>query len=128
MKSKKTKVNIRLMAQEEFDKKVKRSPEMIREYLHLAIKRFKEDKNQELFLYSIMRVVKWVGVTAVARKAHLTRQGIYTALDRKNANPNLNTFNAILDALGVTMTFEIDEMFNPLEESYQKHSANYINL
>ena len=127
-KFKKAKVNIRLMSQDEFDRKVKRTPEMIQEYLRLAIKGFKENGDQELFLCAIMNAVKWAGVAAVARKAHLTRQGVYTALDRKDANPNLNTFKAILGALGVKMTFEVEKMPTYPPRSYNRHGTNYAQI
>lgn len=124
---KKATVNVRLMGQDEFDRKVKRSPEAIKEFLRLAVEGYKENGDQELFLYALMNAVKWAGVAAVARKAKLTRQGIYTALGRKNANPNLQTFSSILGALGVKMTFEVGDM--PTLPARQYHrTGNFTSL
>ncbi len=126
-KFKKANVNVRLMSQDEFDRKVKRSPEVIKGFLRLAVQGYEENGDQELFLSALMNAVKWAGVAAVARKAKLTRQGIYTALNRKNANPNLHTFTAILGALGVKMTFEVGKMPTLPARTYNR-SGSYAQM
>ena len=126
-KFKKANVNVRLMSQDEFDRKVKRSPEVITGFLRLAVEGYKENGDQELFLYALMNAVKWAGVAAVARKARITRQGIYTALNRKNANPSLHTFSSILGALGVKMTFEVGDM-PPLPSRTDHRTGNHHSL
>ncbi len=44
------------------------------------------------------------GVAAVAEKAHLNRQATYKALSAAG-NPTVNTLLAILDAVGLSLTF-----------------------
>lgn len=91
----------------QFDKNVKRTPETVHEYVKLAVRDYKKTENQELFFHALMQAVRWTGVSFVARQAGLTRQGIYDALNRENANPSFNTLSAILRVLGVKMSFTV---------------------
>lgn len=119
-----TKENMRIgyLTQEEFDDSVKHSPEMIKEYIKLAVKNYKKTDNQELFLHSLMRAVKWVGVTKVARQAGLTRQGIYDALGREKANPSFKTLTSILAVLGVKTSFTVSNL--PEHNSTRRIAGN----
>lgn len=125
-----TKENMRIgyLTQEEFDDSVKHSPEMIKEYIKLAIKNYKKTANQELFLHSLMRAVKWVGVTKVARQAGLTRQGIYDALGRENANPGFKTLTSILAVLGVKTSFTVSTIPEPKHTRRTAESAHYAGI
>lgn len=105
----KEKVKVGYLTQEEFDKQMGWTADDAKEYLKLAVRDFKKDGNYELFLHCIMRAVKWVGVTEVARRAGLTRQGIYDALIREGANPGFKTLTSILAVLGVKTTFVVGE-------------------
>lgn len=116
----KANVRVGLISQEQFDKDVKRSPEMVREYVKLAVKDYKKTGNQELFLHALMQAVRWIGVSYVARQAGLTRQGIYDALNRENANPSFSTLTAILRVLGVKMSFTVSS------ERPKSCAANYV--
>lgn len=104
--------NIRIgyLTQEEFDNSVKHSPEMVKEYIKLAVKNYKKTDDQELFLHSLMKAVRWVGVTKIARQVGLTRQGIYDALGREKANPSFKTLTSILAALGVKTSFTVSTL------------------
>ncbi len=95
------------LTQDEFDKQMKWTPEDAREYIKIAIKEYRKDGDYSFFLRCVMRAVKWVGVTKVARQVGMTRQGIYDALDRENANPGFQTLTAILRVLGVETTFVV---------------------
>lgn len=119
-----TKENMRIgyLTQDEFDNHMQWTAEDAREFIKLAVKEFKKDENFELFLHSVLRAVKWVGVTKVARQAGLTRQGIYDALGRENANPSFKTLTSILAVLGVKTSFTVSNL--PEHNSTRRIAGN----
>ena len=125
---KKAAVNIGYLTQDEFDKQMKWTEKDAREYIKLAIKEYQENSDYALFLHCIMRAVKWVGVTTVARKVRMSRQGIYDALDRKNANPSFQTLAAILKVLGVKTTFVMERSSGYTSRTQTQQSGSYASL
>ena len=97
------------LSQEEFDSLIKRKPEEIISYVKLAVKEFKKDGDRALFFYSLLRAVKWVGVSNFAKMTKLSRVCIYDTLDGTNQNPSLDTLSRILAVFGVKITFDFEE-------------------
>jgi len=75
-------------------------PEEAVEYLNLAL----QEKDSAGFLMALQDVARaFGGMSALARKTGLNREGLYTALSA-TGNPEINSLNAILDALGLKIT------------------------
>jgi len=104
-KNKTANIDIRLMDEDEYDRIAQRSPEEIKGFLKLAIDGYLENGNKQLFFLCIMKAIKWMGVAKVARKAKMTRQGLYTAFGRENANPRFDTLVAVLSILSGQKNF-----------------------
>ena len=96
----KANINVRLVDRDEFDPRVQYSPEDISVYLNLAFEGFLENNDQHLLFRCIMKAIKWMGISKVARQAKMTKQGISTAFGRSNANPSFATLVAVLKVLG----------------------------
>ncbi len=62
--------------------------------------------DDKYFYKTLGHVVKAKGVTAIAKKAGLTREGLYKSLSEEG-NPRFDTICRVLDALGVTLDFKI---------------------
>ena len=62
-----------------------------------------EDDDPKLFIEYLQAVAKSHGMTALARKAGLSRQGLYKALKPEN-EPQWSTVMAILKALGLSLS------------------------
>ncbi|MEZ4866253.1 MAG: putative addiction module antidote protein [Caldilineaceae bacterium] len=78
-----------------------RDPELAAEYLSAAIE---DGSVQELLI--ALRAVAEVhgGLGVLAEKTHLNRQAMYKALSTQG-NPTLTTLLAILNAVGLNLTF-----------------------
>lgn len=127
-KSNKAKVKVGFLTQDEVDKQMGWTAKDAQEYLKLAVKEFKKDNDFEAFLHCVMRAVKWVGVTNVAHQVGMTRQGIYDALDRDNANPSFKTLSAILGVLGVKTTFVVNATETARSFSQNVSRRSYASL
>ena len=91
---------ITLMKMPEFEKLFfKNNAEQIRAFLNVAIEEYLQNKNKEEFLQALALAVKWAGVSNVASKSNLTRQGIYNAI-KTNANPSFTTVMSMLHGVG----------------------------
>ena len=126
--SKKTKIiKASALSQEEFDSLIKRKPEEIISYVKLPVKEFKKDGDRALFFYSLLRAVKWIGVSNFAKMTKLSRVCIYDTLDGTNQNPSLDTLSRILAVFGVKITFDFMEdkssTKNLFNQKYFYHSA-----
>ena len=98
-------IDIRMMDDDEYDRIAQRSPEEIKGFLKLAIEGFLENGNKQLLFLCIMKAIKWMGIAKVARQAKMTRQGLYTAFGRENANPRFDTLMSVLKVLGMQKNF-----------------------
>lgn len=79
-------------------------PENLRTFLNVALEEYKQDGNKDAFLQALALVVKWAGVSGVAKKSGLTRQGIYKAV-KPGSRPS---FMTVLDLLqGAGFTFKV---------------------
>lgn len=122
---KKDNIKVGYITQDEFDKQMKWTAEDAREYIKLAIKFYKKDGDYAMFLHCVMRAVKWVGVTKVARAVGMSRQGIYDALDRENANPGFQTLASILKVLGIDTTFVVREPLTNTTRTTSRNARSY---
>lgn len=75
--------------------------ETIQEYLRLAV----EDNDPEYFLIALGNVAKARGMSEIARKSGLSREGLYKALS-PNSHPRHETLQKILGALGFEFTIK----------------------
>lgn len=92
-------------------------PEEARLYLTAALEDYEEDQDTEAFLLAIRDVAEVQGgLSQLAKRTHLNRQNLYTALSKKG-NPKLDTIGAILHGLGFRLSIE------HLNFSSSQHSA-----
>lgn len=78
-----------------------RDPELAAAYLSAAM----EEGSTEQLLLALRAVAEATGgVAAVAEKTQLNRQTLYKILSAEG-NPTLTTLLAILQAIGITLTF-----------------------
>lgn len=77
------------------------TPERIAAYLTEAL----ETNDAEFIADAIGIVARSKGMTAIAKKAGLSREGLYDSLSRKG-NPELKTLLKIFDVLGVQLTIK----------------------
>lgn len=73
--------------------------EVIAEYLTAAL----EDSNPDVFLVAVGQVAKARGMSAVAERTGLGREGLYKALT-PGAKPRYDTVLKVLQGLGVKIT------------------------
>ncbi len=73
--------------------------EVIAEYLTAAL----EDSNPDVFLVAVGQVAKARGMSAVAERTGLGREGLYKALT-PGAKPRYDTVLKVLQGLGVKVT------------------------
>ena len=77
------------------------SPEVVAAYLNLAL----EEGDPGEFTYALGVAARSRGMSEVARRTGLNREGLYTSLSREG-NPTLSTLTSVLSACGVRMRFE----------------------
>ncbi len=70
-------------------------------YLNAAL----EENDRELLLVALTDVARAHGLAKLAKRAHLSRMGLYKLLSR-HKNPGLKTFLSILEASGITIQFK----------------------
>lgn len=78
------------------------NPEMIQEYLNAAI----EDNDPELLRLALGDIAKAQGMTAIAKKANLSRQNLYKVF-AENSNPKFETIQKVVAALGLKLKVEV---------------------
>ena len=74
-------------------------PEEIGPYLTEIFAAFAEDGQSAALLASLRTIARVKGISVVAKKTGMTRQGLQKALSDKG-NPRLENINAIMQALG----------------------------
>jgi probable addiction module antidote protein len=70
-------------------------------YLNAAV----EENDPALLVTALAQVVKAHGMSRTARRARLTRMGLYKTLS-PGGNPELKTFLGIVNASGVRLAFQ----------------------
>lgn len=76
-----------------------RDPDVAAEYLNEAIKESRRE-----FLKALRNVAEARRVALVAKEAGVNRESLYKALSEEG-NPRLNTYNSVLEALGLEYEF-----------------------
>ena len=75
-------------------------------YLQVALDEYQEDNDVEAFLMALRNVAEAQGgIGRLAKKTHLNRQHLYSALSSKG-NPRLNTLSTLLKVLGFHLSIE----------------------
>ncbi len=84
-----------------------KDPEEAVEYLKACME---ETDMAELFLVALKDIAeaRSIGMSKLARNAHLNRENLYTMLS-KQGNPELASLTAILGALGLKLSIELKE-------------------
>jgi len=80
-------------------------PEEIAPYIDEMFDAYAEDGNSAALLASLRVIAKVKGISNIAEKTGLTRQGVQHALSSKG-NPRFDNVNAIMNALGYRLTPE----------------------
>lgn len=87
------------------------SPEMIAAYIEAIL----EDCDDALITAALGDIARSKGMTEIAKKTGVTREGLYKALSA-GGDPKLSTFLAVLKSLGLRLSVK------PLDESAGGHS------
>jgi probable addiction module antidote protein len=77
-------------------------PELAREYVRAALE---ESDQPAVLLLALRRIAEAYGMSDVAARAGMKRESLYRALSPRG-NPTLKTLCAILDAVGLRISFE----------------------
>ncbi|MDE2886798.1 MAG: putative addiction module antidote protein [Gemmatimonadota bacterium] len=86
-----------------------RDPEDAKIYLAAALDDYEKNGDIEGFLLAVRDVAEAQGgMSRLAERVSLTREGLYRALSR-NGNPQLNTMGEILHGLGFRFSIEARE-------------------
>ena len=70
-------------------------------YLNAAM----EENDSALILVALAQVAQAHGITKTAKKASMSRAGLYKSLSKKG-NPEFKTFMSLLSASGLQMSFK----------------------
>ncbi len=70
-------------------------------YLNAAM----EENDPALLLVALAQVARAHGATKTAKKASMSRAGLYKSLSKKG-NPGIKTFMSLLNASGLRMSFK----------------------
>ena len=87
--------------------------EMIAAYLDATL----EDSDPQLIALALGSIARSKGMTEIAKKTGITREGLYKALSA-DGDPKLSTFIGVLKSLGLRLSVK------PLEESADKDGAD----
>ena len=79
---------------------VLKDPKEAARYLNAAA----EENDQTLILAALAQVAKAHGLSKTAKRASLSRMGLYKTLSKKG-NPEFKTFMGVLSAAGLQMSF-----------------------
>jgi probable addiction module antidote protein len=80
-------------------------PREVDAYLEAAFASYGEDGDSAALLASLRVLARVKGISALARKTRLTRQGVQKALSARG-NPRLDSINAIMHAMGYRLAPE----------------------
>ena len=78
-----------------------KDPKEAARYLNAAV----EENDPALILTALSQVAKAHGMSKTAKKASLSRMGLYKTLSKKG-NPEFKTFVGVLHASGLQMSFK----------------------
>ena len=81
----------------------RKHPEEIGPYLAEIFEEFALDGDSAALLASLRVIARVKGISAIASKTGMTRQGVQKALSSRG-NPRLDNVNAIMQALGYRLT------------------------
>ncbi|MDR1123266.1 MAG: hypothetical protein LBL61_01365 [Elusimicrobiota bacterium] len=85
---------------DEFEKDVfVNDPERIEAYLNETLAEYAKTGNREDFFKGVAKVVKWIGISNVATKARLSRQGVHKAI-KATSSPSFTTVLSVLHGAG----------------------------
>jgi len=87
--------------------------EMIADYLDVTL----EDGDPALIAKALGSIARSKGMTEIAKKTGITREGLYKALSA-DGDPKLSTFIGVLKSLGLRLSVK------PLEERADKDGAD----
>lgn len=87
--------------------------EMIADYLDVAL----EDGDPALIAKALGSIARSKGMTEIAKKTGITREGLYKALSA-DGDPKLSTFIGVLKSLGLRLSVK------PLEESADRDGTD----
>jgi probable addiction module antidote protein len=90
--------------------------EMIADYLDVTL----EDGDPALIAKALGSIARSKGMTEIAKKTGITREGLYKALSA-DGDPKLSTFIGVLKSLGLRLSVK------PLEENADKDGADEKN-
>lgn len=77
-------------------------PEEIEEFLQECFAEYARDGDSATLLSQLRIIARVKGITSIADKAGITRQGLQKALSAKG-NPRLDNINAIMHAMGYSL-------------------------
>jgi probable addiction module antidote protein len=97
----------------------RKHPEEIGPYLTEIFEEFAQDGDAAALLASLRIIARAQGITIIASKANMTRQGLQKALSEKG-NPRLANVNAIMQALGYRL---IPQKLEPASSEELPHYA-----
>ena len=80
----------------------RKNPREISAYLNEIFDEYARDGDSAALLASLRIIAKVKGISALAEKTGMTRQGIQKALSSKG-NPRLDNINSIMHALGYSL-------------------------
>ncbi len=78
------------------------TPEMVVEYLNQVI----EDGDQDELLRAVGYVMRSEGMSAIARRAGVSREALYASF-KEGGNPTLSTLRNVLLACGIELRFSL---------------------
>lgn len=84
-------------------------PDEIEGYLKVCFEEYAKDGATSALLSSVRMVARVKGISAIAEKAEMTRNGVQKALS-EDGNPRFENFNAIIQAMGYRLIPEKFEM------------------
>lgn len=86
---------------DEYLNEVLKEPKEAANYLNAAV----EENDQEIILVALAQVAKAQGLSKTAKKASLSRMGLYKILSKKG-NPEFKTLMNVLHAAGLQISFK----------------------
>ncbi len=83
---------------------VAKRPDFASEYLAAVLEEYKEFKDSRAILSALKQIALAQGINRIAERAGIPRVTVSRALS-ENGNPRMDTFMAIIDAMGLNLAF-----------------------
>ncbi|MDR0646556.1 MAG: hypothetical protein LBG46_06365 [Elusimicrobiota bacterium] len=94
---------------DEFEKDVfVNDPQRIEAYLNETLREYAKTGRKEDFFKGIAKVVKWIGISNVATKARLSRQGVHKAI-KATSSPSFTTVLSVLHGAGFNFQVNLNK-------------------